>query len=193
MIVGYECLLTGPSESGVGIAARELLQRLTVVRDDVKVVVFASPKSDCGLPREERVDYRISRFAGVCRATRVVWQQAVPPRFGRGHIDLYHATGYILSSLKFRVPTVLSIYDTTALEHPHLTRWANACHFKFAVPPGARAASMIIVPSRYVANRLEAFLDIGPDRVCVIPLGVAAEFKVRSGAECPSELHAQTS
>lgn len=176
MIVGYESLLTGPRETGVGLVVGELLQGLASMRDDVRLVVYVTPKSRWRLPEGEHIEYRTSRFARVCRATRIMWQQLLAPRLDARRVDLYHATGYVLSGFPFAVPTVVSIYDTTALEYPRLTRWPNAVHFKFAMPRGARAAGSIIVPTRHAACRVEALLGTKTNPIYVIPPGVAQEF-----------------
>jgi len=188
MRIGYECFLTGPHETGVGGAVRELLKALLDAREDMNVVVYASPKSRHDLPQRPCVQYQTSRMAGISRASRIMWQQFLAPRATAGRVDVYHATGYAMSAFRFPVPTVLSIYDTTAIEHSHLARWTNTCHFRWTVPHGARTATRIIVPSQYVATRLNKLFDIGCERVRVVPLGVASDFCVGKGVQYPKGL-----
>jgi glycosyltransferase involved in cell wall biosynthesis len=76
-----------------------------------------------------------------------------------------------------QVPTVVSVYDVTAIEHPELTRWLNARHFGFALPRGVHAATRVVVPSEYVKTRLHVVTGVPLHRIVVLPLGVSTEFR----------------
>jgi glycosyltransferase involved in cell wall biosynthesis len=180
-------MLTGGAESGVGGSIRELLWALAGSPGH-ELRVFSTPSACAGLPVNGNVHYEISRFAGASRTARVVWQHRVLPRRLKGAgLDVYHATGYVLSSKWPEVPAVLSVYDLTALEYPELTTRANAAHYARAVPRGARAARRVIVPSAWVARKVRERLGVPWEKIDVVPLGVAGDFCPNGANAAPGE------
>lgn len=92
MLIGYECFLTGPAESGVGGSIRQLLCAMAGMPGN-EFCIFSSPAARWGLPANGNVHYEISGFAGTCRAARVAWQHGLLPRRLKPGLDVYHATG----------------------------------------------------------------------------------------------------
>jgi len=183
--IGYECILTGQAESGVGGSIRQLLFAMASAPGN-EFYVFSSPSARAGLPASGDVCYEISRLAGTCRAARVAWQHGLlPGRIKRAGLEVYHATGYVLSSRCAGVPAVLSVYDLTALEYPKLTTRANAAHYAYAVPRGVRAARRVIVPSGWVARKVRERLGVPWEKIDVVPLGVARDFCLNGTKAAP--------
>jgi glycosyltransferase involved in cell wall biosynthesis len=181
--IGYESFLTGPSDTGVGIAIRELLGALARQYPNDFIVVFTNNQASLGLPRAANIRIEHVPLTQWGRGPRVVWQQtlACATLSGAG-LDVYHGPGYVLPR-RCPVPTVVTLYDTIALDHPELTSRLNGLYYGHAVPITVRNARRIIVPTVYVRDRLVSLLGISADKVRVAPLGVKDVFHVMTADE----------
>ena len=108
---------------------------------------------------------------------------------GLGHpCDVYHATNNIFP---YRVPAsrrVLTIQDLTLLLFPE---WHPADRLAMMVPalePAVRGADHIITPSHATRNDLLKLLPADPERVSVIPDGVAPIFAPMADGEIAAQL-----
>jgi len=190
MRIGYESMLTSAQDTGVGVAIRELLQALARLSPQDEFLAFSRPKAGKRLAGRTNLRYIQSRSAGLCRLGRIAWQQAALPfLLRRLPVDVYHAPGYVVSS-HLPVPTVVTVYDTIALERPELASAANALHYRWAVPRAVRHASRVIVPCHYVKERLTIAVPISASRIRVIPLGVSGRFGPLNREEARKRLDA---
>lgn len=177
MRIGYECMLTGPQDTGVGVSIRELLHALLATPGDDTLVLYTHAQAAEDLPIDRRIATVRCALPARGKAARIAWQQTgLQAQLRRAPVDLYHGPGYIVPP-RLPVPSVVSVYDTIALERPALTTRANALHYRWAVPRAVRAARYIIVPSEYVRRRLLALTDAHARNTVVIPLGVSDEFR----------------
>jgi glycosyltransferase involved in cell wall biosynthesis len=171
MRIGFEYWLVGPRQTGVGTAIEHLLAALCRSGSGHHFVTYGSHSE-----APVQLKGRTPLLSHCGRAGRILWQQGICPRVPqRDHLDLYHATGYIASP-RMRVPTVLSIYDTTAIEQPTLTTWPNRVHYRALMRRGAQAADAVLVPSHHVRARVIERLAVAEERVHVVPLGLAPGF-----------------
>jgi len=106
------------------------------------------------------------------RLQRIWWEQAaLPGVLAREGVDLLYAPGY-LTSLRWRGPAVVFVHDTIALSHPQLCTGSNALNYRLLLPPSARHATRVAVPS-YASKRDTAhFCRVAPERIDVVPHGV---------------------
>ena len=113
---------------------------------------------------------------GQSRLSRILWEQFNLPGFARRHgADVLHCPGYVMP-IRYRGPSVLTVYDVLALQHPEWCSRLNALHYKALMPPSIRRASAVIVPAEAVRKDL---LRIVPraEAVHVVPLGIGPEFR----------------
>ena len=77
-------------------------------------------------------------------------------------------------SIPFRspLPTVVTIHDVIPLSWPEYRQSRSMQVFLKQIERSIGNAALIIVPSRSVANELPRYLDINPDRIRIIPMGV---------------------
>lgn len=178
MRVGYEYMLPGETDTGVEIATRNLLDALIKANTEHDFKVYTRKQASKQIPKDSRITQNLSRIASTSRIGRIAWQQAILPLILRSKpVDIYHATGYVVSPF-LPVPTILSIYDTIALENPELTRKINSLHYRLTLPASIRAAQRIIVPTNYVKSRIVELTNTPSNKVTVIPLGISECFKV---------------
>jgi len=122
-----------------------------------------------------RQPYSILRapVASEQRLWRLIWQQVtMPERLHTMGIDVLYAPGY-LAPLRWQGASVVFIHDTIALSHPELCTLSNALNYRLLLPPTARKATCVVVPSQASAQDVMHYCGVDPARIQVVPLGVA--------------------
>jgi alpha-1,3-rhamnosyl/mannosyltransferase len=97
-------------------------------------------------------------------------------------INLYHATDYLVPKLS-RTPVVATIHDAIPLVHPE---WANARlrgMKNWVLRRCAQSADLVIAISEAATSDLIEHYRILPERIRVVPLGVAARWFDRPGED----------
>jgi glycosyltransferase involved in cell wall biosynthesis len=170
--------------TGIGRYVRELTSALGDVAEAGQVLTLSST------PEAERVDWV---GAGIethvlpwpRRATQAAWCLGVGPRLERslGRLDVAHLL-HPFPPARTAAPLVVTVHDLFPLEQPDWYRPSERWTYRRSVGMAIRRARRIVVPSRYVADRLLAVLGIGPAGVEVVPHGVNGSFTtVRSAQE----------
>jgi len=176
--IGIDARIPRPEMSGVEYSIYHLLEHLPTVAPEFRFVIYhssgVSPAHDAG---ESAVCRKRALLPTSLRAVRIFWQQALLPRRARlDGLDLLHAPAYT-APIRANLPVVLTIYDTIALKFPHLCKRLNALHYRMFMPPSARRAARIIVPSETTRDDVVRTMGIAPEKIRVVPLGVPAEFQ----------------
>lgn len=104
------------------------------------------------------------------RPARLVWEQALGPRTTA---DVWHGPHYTMPLLR-RGPTVVTVHDTTLLEHPEWHERSKVLYFGAMIRASARRAEGLVAVSPHTARRLRAVLHPKAP-VTVAPHGVDAE------------------
>lgn len=157
--------------SGVEVSIYNLLRAITAAApDDQFLITVPSGFSDSFLTRPNVICHYAPTWTHL-RAGRIIWEQAALPglMLGQG-IDLLHAPGYTMP-LRWRGPTVLTLYDILPLRHPQWCKVSNVWHYRLMLPRSVQAATRIIVPSQTVKAELVEVLKTDPGKITVIPLG----------------------
>lgn len=93
-----------------------------------------------------------------------------PVEWLAGRADVVHATNFVLPPLR-RAAGVATVHDLSYLRTPDTVTAASA-RYADLVPRGLRRASLVLTPSRAVADEVVAAYRFDADRVVVTPLGV---------------------
>ena len=105
------------------------------------------------------------------RAARLVWEQVGLPRvLQRAGVEVHHGPHYTMPG-RAPAPKVVTIHDTTFLDHPEWHQRGKVRFFRRALRAAATRADALICVSRFTAGRLEDLLDVRAP-VHVIPHGV---------------------
>jgi glycosyltransferase involved in cell wall biosynthesis len=108
---------------------------------------------------------------------RVEWvrgeQQHVPRLAARAGCDLVHSLAST-APLRGRVPRVTTIHDLNYRKAPEAHFGLRGLGMRVLVPAAARRSRRIIVDAASTRDDLVSDLHIRPDKVDVVPLGVAA-------------------
>jgi glycosyltransferase involved in cell wall biosynthesis len=118
-------------------------------------------------------------------ATQAAWCLGVGPTLERalGRLDVVHLL-HPFPPAKTAAPLVVTVHDLFPLEHPGWYPPSERWTYRRSIALVIRRARKIVVPSRYVADRLMAVLGVGPGVVEVVPHGVNGSFAtVRSDQE----------
>ena len=158
--------------SGVEVSIYNLLCAVTAAAPEHEFLVAIPPGFTDPLWARPNVVYHHAPPWPPRRPGRIIWEQTcLPGLLSRCGVDLLHAPGYVMP-LRWRGPTVLTVYDILTLSHPQWCKVANVCHYRLALPRSIRAASRIIVPAQTVKHELMEMLGTDPAKIVVIPLGV---------------------
>jgi glycosyltransferase involved in cell wall biosynthesis len=129
----------------------------------------------------EGVDVRRYSFPGASRPAKVArdafWYLGVLPlNAARERVDVLHCPGH-RGPLRSRVPVVVTVHDLGVFRHPEaFNRWTRS-YSRALLPRLARAAARVIAVSEFTKAEAVELLGVEPDRVRVIPHGVAPPFE----------------
>jgi glycosyltransferase involved in cell wall biosynthesis len=157
--------------TGVGTYVRGLLAGLAELGQHPRVVPFTlrGGGRPAGLP--DGVPWR--HVPAPARLLQSAWAHTrVPPvELFAGRVDVFHATNFVAPPA-VRARSVMTIHDLTFLRHP---QWTTAAVARYAelVPRALRSTSTVVVtPSRAVADEVIEAFGLSSDRVVATPLGV---------------------
>ena len=144
----------------VDLADRELDLRLFVVEPMLR----AHPDVVASLPTE------VLPVSGRGRGGRIVAETTWLAARSRG-LDLVHHAGGTAPPLR-GAPYVLTLHDLQPLERRATHSVVKRAYLGIAIPPSARRARRIVVPSEFVRRSVLDRLGVDAGRVRVVPHGV---------------------
>ena len=146
---------------GLATVAPDLAVRLLVAPG------FASAHPELASHFELVAANRATRF----RAVRML-AEPLAVRRTIGDLDLvHHAGGTMPVWRRDGRPTLLTVHDVQYLHHPQYFSTARRAYLRHRVPRSVEAASVIAVPSNFVAGTLTESFGTEPQRICVVPHG----------------------
>jgi glycosyltransferase involved in cell wall biosynthesis len=126
-----------------------------------------SPDGAIGLPPDLNGEVALTPGAGGTR-----WEQgALAAAVRRDRPDVFFAPGYT-GPLLTPVPLVAAIHDVSFAAHPEWFRPREGWRRRLLARATARRARSIVTISEFSRSEIVRHLDVPPDRVRVIPLGV---------------------
>ncbi len=179
MRIGINCQLLGGVHSGVEYYVLGLVDSLLRIDHENEYVLFCDRRA--GLADR----YRDRKNATICdsftgqfgRASRIAWEQAVLPRLTRRHhLDVLHCPAYVSPAIK-TVPTVLTVHDTIALDHPDWCRTSNVLHFRLLLKRSIANADRVIAVSRSTAAAVARHAPAATAKTEVIYPGIDEIFR----------------
>ena len=177
-VIGIDAQILRRNDAGVGRTVRALVEHLPREAPDLRFVIYHGsgfcPPHDV---RKTPIRYRAALLPTSSRAIRIGWQQTILPWHLRtDHIDLLHSPAYT-GPLLTKVPSVLSVYDTIALQFPELSKRLTTLHYRLFMKSSAHRAARIIVPSTSTRDDVIGMFNIDGDKVRVIPLAAGKTFR----------------
>ncbi|MBM3335472.1 glycosyltransferase family 4 protein, partial [Candidatus Sumerlaeota bacterium] len=122
------------------------------------------------------------------RLGRIVWEQTrLTGLIAREKPDVFHAPAFVLPG-RLSVPTVATIHDLVFMRYPETFGYFRRNYFQWAIPRSAYRATRIIADSEATRRDLVDLLQVRPERISVVPLGVGSEFFEPASAEAKQQL-----
>lgn len=153
--VGVDLLWLVPGVvGGTEDAAVGMLEALRA-NDDLDVTLYVQPTFlDAHPVLADAYRCRVLPIPGDSRALRVLAQVTwLAAMSRRDRLDVLHCYGGVVSPLAPR-PSVLTLHDVQPLDHPDAFSAGKARWLATMIPRSVRAASVVLVPSQFVADRL---------------------------------------
>jgi glycosyltransferase involved in cell wall biosynthesis len=155
------------SGAGVGTYARELRKGLSAHPDITLLDAAHQSTGHGGTPR------RIA--AGLAREGWF-YPRGLEHAAAALHADLIHTPASV-PAVSRRIPLIVTIHDAIPWRNPEWFTRANSTQQRLLVTHTAKRATRVITDSHASKADLIEFVGVDPDRIDVIHLGVAPEFR----------------
>jgi alpha-1,3-rhamnosyl/mannosyltransferase len=109
-------------------------------------------------------------FESHGRARRIVGESTWLRRHTNGMQLVHHGGG--TAPLRAHRPYVLTIHDLQFRTYPEYFSRVKRAYLEAVIPPSARRAAMVAVPSEYVRGSVVEAYGVDADRVMVVPHGI---------------------
>lgn len=177
--VGMNLLWCRP---GVGGSEDYLVRQLLGLKEnehEFEIQVFA-PKGFGARHKSIAKEFKVVEAPLKCttRALRVAFEHSWLPMMSRS-VELMHHGGGTLPRAQAK-PSVLTVHDIQWAEYPHYVKNLKLRYLKMMVPSSVRRASLIAVPSQFVANSLVQHLGVEANKIHVVPHGIEKQLGVNA-------------
>lgn len=160
--VAYELTALGLDHGGT---ARAIEQTLPLLENDPRIEIVRLSHS--------RRSGRLLR--GLDRELRYFPAQ-LPKRVEQLGVDVLHCPSP-LAPPRSAVPTLVTVHDAIAWDHPEWLTRANVAQVTRRLPKAVASGADVITSSEYSRGRLAECLDLDTSRIHVVPLGVDRRFR----------------
>lgn len=171
MRVAVDGLLLGGRHSGVEQCIEGLIQALPLAAPQHEYLLACRPE----YAERSPMPALVAPGWAAGRLGRIIFEQTRLAGVLERRCDLLHAPGYIMP-LNWRRPSVLTVYDLIALQHPRLCKRGNVWHYGAMLPRSIRRASAVVVPTEAVAGDVRELMPEAAEKLRVIPPGISAAY-----------------
>jgi len=118
------------------------------------------------------------------RLFRILWEHTALPRVAeREGLDVLHSPAYICPLSACRIPYVVTVHDTIALDHPEWCTVSNAAYYALTMRRALRKAAHIVAVSNASAAALRRQYAGDHNKITVVTSGVDDAFFGRCSTE----------
>lgn len=163
--------------AGVGRYTQKLVQHMDATLAGDRLVLFSFDFARRGQRLQSgAAEERVVRWCPG-RVAQWLWKHGQGPAFDRfaGAADVYHFPNFVLPPLR-RGRSVVTVHDMSFLRYPQFAEPANLAYLRKRIGDTVSRADMMITDSRFSADEIVALLNVAPERVRPIHLGVSPEF-----------------
>lgn len=166
----------GYRNAGVGRYIYYLLRALAERDDGARYTVFCHDAPPPGDPsRGPHTRFVTSRLDTTDPRRRILYEQAILPWMLPGRVDLLHGPVNVVPVLS-AVPAVVTIHDLIFMVLPDRYLPAKRRYLEAFTRLSVRVARHVIADSEHTRQDVMRLLDVPPDRVTAVPLGVIDHF-----------------
>jgi glycosyltransferase involved in cell wall biosynthesis len=178
MRIGIDATALPPQPVGAGNYIIQLIRSLSNLESEFEYAIFAQPMGWQQIGAAERDGFSWVKTPAVNPGIRLIWEQTLFPMLIRkSGVDLFHSLHYTRPYLLNR-PSVVTFHDMTFFLYPHLHTRVKRIFFPQAIRLSARTAQAIIANSESTRHDAIRILQIPPEKIVSIILGVDPSFRV---------------
>ena len=169
---------TMAQRAGVGRYTRLLVQHLSPLLTDDTLSLFYFDFMRRGTPfATPQAAHKAVRWCPG-RAAQLAWKTIQWPPFNlfAGPADIYHFPNFILPPLNSG-KSIVTIHDMSFLRFPQFAEERNRRYLSSRIRDTVARADAIITDSLFSASEIHELLNIPPDRMFPIHLGIGNQFK----------------
>jgi glycosyltransferase involved in cell wall biosynthesis len=159
---------------GIGTHIRGLLEAFAVLGVPEELIVYRRPGAPVPAALERAAPIQWRSEAAPPYSFRELWRLAV--RVRRDRAQLFHTPHYVCPPL-LPCPAVVTVHDLIHLRFPARGRPGATLYARVMLRLAVRRAARLITVSEATRRDLVAWLGARPERIRVIPNGVAPGFQ----------------
>lgn len=185
---------------GIGRYVHELAKRLPSQAPDIEFLLFVDRHLESGSIPDGCREVLVGRPYGKpikksgdvgARIHSVLWMNVFLPHALRQEaVDVFHGTNYALPE-RTACRTVSTIHDMISARVPGAFEPVYQRYMRSLVSRVARRSDHLIADSQATKNDIVEVLDVEPDNVSVVHLGVGDEFRGAFGQDYLNEVKAR--
>lgn len=175
MRIGIDLRYRGDAFPGIGRYSDELVRALSALPAAPQLVLFQTAGDRRDHPSAEVVTVTSGPFS-------LRQQLELPLLARRARIDLLHSP-YFVKPYLLPCPSLLTIFDLLPLLVPSTLSARGRRWYRLAVTLAARTSRHIVTASQSARADLEHLLGVPPERISVIPLAAAPQFRPQSAEQ----------
>ncbi len=169
----FDARFITPQRTGVGAFAESLLKALAGIGGAHRVhalyyddFVATSAVTKVRAP----VPFDAHPMGDIYRVFRL-------PRFlNKNNYAVFYSPAFYSLGRNCRIPQVVNIHDLSVFDHPETYSNRFGVYFRHIIRTSISRASVLIVPSQFIRNRLISHFPASENKLRVIPFGVDSEF-----------------
>lgn len=179
MNVGVDLRPSLARPTGAGLYILNLARRLPAVAPDLHFYYFSASLKDRYPHRDWPANVTLVDRRIPVRLLNYAWNRwGWPPldSFVGAGLDLVHSPHPLIVPGK-RARHVVTIHDLFFLKHPEMTEAEVRRDYAPLVKQHAKRADAVICASEYTAAEARSLLEVAPEKIVVIPLGVDPAYR----------------
>ena len=162
--------------AGVGRYTRSLVDHLPHAsgKDDIQLCYFDF-KRQCTLAPTDKLQHRAVRWMPG-RFVQKAWKELNWPPYNWmfGYADVYHFPNFIRPPLT-QGKSIVTIHDAAFLRYPETLEEKNYYYLKKKIQDTIACCDAIITPSIFIADELDALLNVSKDKLRPVHSGINIE------------------
>lgn len=176
--------------AGVGRYTKQLVQHLGKYagNDSIDLAYFDFRRNAAFFPAPNTSHKAVRCCPG--RLAQFLWKKISWPPYDlfMGKSDLYHFPNFIVPPLAHG-KSVVTIHDMSFIRHPSFAEDSNLHYLADRINDTVVRADAIITDSKFSANEIHSLLDVNPEKIFPIYLGVDQDIQTPDPAAIASTLY----
>ena len=168
MKIAYDATTLGLTKGGTSVYFRNLIENLKIIEPENEYNLYST--NFIG-----KKNFLIKKVETLYR--EFLWRDNILPRMASNNkSDIIHFPNQI-STLKSKIPTVVSIHDIYILKNPDAFPFVQVKRAQYMLPRVLRTATKIMALSHFTKNEILNYINIDEKKIKVVYPGASKLFK----------------